>query len=236
MKTFQSDISNKSFSFAERISGHIVQPNILGLIQSENPSFTVDSHLSISELNQYREKYLRTLLERERLAISGLEGAVLASISNETTLADKIEFEDDTDNSFGQKLADKVAAFGGSWSFILLFVGFLLLWIVINVFILVTKPFDPYPFIFLNLILSFIAALQAPVIMMSQNRQEEKDRSRAKKDYMINLKAELEIRMLHEKIDHLILHQQQDLLEIQNIQVDMLKDVLNKFEKSTKQE
>jgi uncharacterized membrane protein len=236
MKTFQSDISNKSFSVAERISGHIVQPNILGLIQSENPSFTIDSHLSISELNQYREKYLRALLERERLAISGLEGAVLASISNETTLADKIEFEDDTDNSFGQKLADKVAAFGGSWSFILLFVGFLLLWIVANVFILVTKPFDAYPFIFLNLILSFIAALQAPVIMMSQNRQEEKDRSRAKKDYMINLKAELEIRMLHEKIDHLILHQQQDLLEIQNIQVDMLKDVLNKFEKSTKQE
>lgn len=233
MKTFQSDISSKTFSVAERISGHIVQPNILGLIQSENPNFTVDSHLSISELNQYREKYLRTLLERERLAISGLEGAVLASISNETTLADKIEFEDDTDNSFGQKLADKVAAFGGSWSFILLFVGFLLLWIVINVFILVTKPFDPYPFIFLNLILSFIAALQAPVIMMSQNRQEEKDRSRAKKDYMINLKAELEIRMLHEKIDHLILHQQQDLLEIQNIQVDMLKDVLNKFEKNT---
>lgn len=236
MKTFQSDISSITFSVAERISGHIVQPNILGLIQSENPSFTVDSHLSISELNQYREKYLRALLERERLAISGLEGAVLASISNETTLADKIEFEDDTDNSFGQKLADKVAAFGGSWSFILLFVGFLLLWIVTNVFILVTKPFDPYPFIFLNLILSFIAALQAPVIMMSQNRQEEKDRSRAKKDYMINLKAELEIRMLHEKIDHLILHQQQDLLEIQNIQVDMLKDVLNKFEKSTKQE
>jgi uncharacterized membrane protein len=236
MKTFQSDISNKSFSVAERISGHIVQPNILGLIQSENPGFTIDSHLSISELNQYREKYLRALLERERLAISELEGTVLTSITNETTLADKLEFEDDTDNSFGQKLADKVAAFGGSWSFILLFVGFLLLWIIINVFVLVTMPFDPYPFIFLNLILSFIAALQAPVIMMSQNRQEEKDRSRAKKDYMINLKAELEIRMLHEKIDHLILHQQQDLLEIQNIQVDMLTDVLNKFEKSIKKE
>jgi uncharacterized membrane protein len=233
MKTFQSDISNQSFSVAERIPGLIVQPNILALIQQENPNFTADSHLAISELNHYREKYLRALLERERLAISELEGTVLTSITNETTLADKLEFEDDTDNSFGQKLADKVAAFGGSWSFILLFVGFLLLWIVTNVFILVTKPFDPYPFIFLNLILSFIAALQAPVIMMSQNRQEEKDRSRAKKDYMINLKAELEIRMLHEKIDHLILHQQQDLLEIQNIQVDMLKDVLNKFEKNT---
>ena len=236
MKTFQSDISNKSFSVAERISGHIVQPNILGLIQSENPSFTVDSHLSISELNQYREKYLRTLLERERLAISGLEGAVLASISNETTLADKIEFEDETTYTYGQRLADNVATFGGSWTFIIAFGVFLFIWIITNVFVLVSRPFDPYPFIFLNLILSCIAALQAPVIMMSQNRQEEKDRSRAKKDYMINLKAELEIRMLHEKIDHLILHQQQDLLEIQNIQVDMLKDVLNKFEKSTKQE
>ena len=233
MKTFQSDISNKTFSLAERISGLIVQPNILALIQQENPNFTADSHLAISELNLYREKYLRALLERERLAISELEGTVLTSLTNETTLADKLEFEDDTDISFGQKLADKVAVFGGSWSFILLFVAFLLLWIVTNVFVLITKPFDPYPFIFLNLILSFIAALQAPVIMMSQNRQEEKDRSRAKKDYMINLKAELEIRMLHEKIDHLILHQQQDLLEIQNIQVDMLKDVLNKFEKNT---
>jgi uncharacterized membrane protein len=236
MKTFQSDISNKSFSVAERISGHIVQPNILGLIQSENPSFTIDSHLSISELNQYREKYLRALLERERLAISGLEGAVLASISNETTLADKIEFEDNTTYTYGQRLADNVATFGGSWTFIIAFGVFLFIWIITNVFVLVTRPFDPYPFIFLNLILSCIAALQAPVIMMSQNRQEEKDRSRAKKDYMINLKAELEIRMLHEKIDHLILHQQQDLLEIQNIQVDMLKDVLNKFEKSTKRE
>ncbi len=236
MKTFQSDISNKSFSVAERISGHIVQPNILGLIQSENPNFTIDSHLSISELNQYREKYLRALLERERLAISGLEGAVLASISNETTLADKIEFEDNTTYTYGQRLADNVATFGGSWTFIIAFGVFLFIWIITNVFVLVSRPFDPYPFIFLNLILSCIAALQAPVIMMSQNRQEEKDRSRAKKDYMINLKAELEIRMLHEKIDHLILHQQQDLLEIQNIQVDMLKDVLNKFEKSTKQE
>jgi uncharacterized membrane protein len=236
MKTFQSDISNKSFSIAERISGHIVQPNILGLIQSENPSFTIDSHLSISELNQYREKYLRALLERERLAISGLEGAVLASISNETTLADKIEFEDNTTYTYGQRLADNVATFGGSWTFIISFGVFLFIWIITNVFVLVSRPFDPYPFIFLNLILSCIAALQAPVIMMSQNRQEEKDRSRAKKDYMINLKAELEIRMLHEKIDHLILHQQQDLLEIQNIQVDMLKDVLNKFEKSIKKE
>ena len=88
------------------------------------------------------------------------------------------------------------------------------------------QGFDPYPFILLNLLLSCLAALQAPIIMMSQNRQEEKDRLRAKNDYMINLKSEVEIRMLHEKIDHLILHQQEELLEIQRIQIDMMEDIL----------
>ena len=233
MKTFQSDISNNTFPIAERVSGKIVQPTILEQIQKEYPNFSESSVLSISELNGFREKYLRVLLDRERIAISDLEGAVLSSLRNETTLADKLEFEGNTQYTFGQRLADNVASFGGSWTFIISFGIFLLFWIVTNVYVLVSHPFDPYPFIFLNLILSCIAALQAPVIMMSQNRQEEKDRTRAKKDYMINLKAELEIRMLHEKIDHLILHQQQDLFEIQNIQVDMLTDVLKKFEKNS---
>ena len=88
------------------------------------------------------------------------------------------------------------------------------------------QGFDPYPYILLNLILSCVAALQAPIIMMSQNRQEEKDRARSKSDYMINLKSELEIRMLHEKIDHLIMHQQEELLEIQKVQIDMMQDIL----------
>jgi uncharacterized membrane protein len=96
---------------------------------------------------------------------------------------------------------------------------------------LVNKGFDPYPFILLNLILSCIAALQAPVIMMSQNRQEEKDRNRAKKDFMINLKSELEIRMIHDKIDHLIMHQQQELIEIQKVQIEMMNDILNQIKK-----
>ena len=91
------------------------------------------------------------------------------------------------------------------------------------------KEFDPYPFILLNLILSCIAALQAPVIMISQNRQEEKDRERAKKDYMINLKSELEIRMLDDKIDHLVMHQQQELIEIQKVQIEMMNDILNRI-------
>jgi uncharacterized membrane protein len=101
----------------------------------------------------------------------------------------------------------------------------------INIIFLASKAFDPYPFILLNLILSCLAALQAPVIMMSQNRQEEKDRERAKQDYMINLKSELEIRMLHEKLDHLIIHQQQELLNIQQVQVEMMEDIMKRLKK-----
>lgn len=116
-----------------------------------------------------------------------------------------IEQEDEIDNrTFGQKVADKVAAFGGSWTFIISFFVFILLWIGVNVYFLTNKGFDPYPFILLNLILSCLASLQAPIIMMSQNRQEEKDRERAKKDYEINLKAENEIQLLQEKLDRLI--------------------------------
>ncbi|MFZ6010818.1 MAG: DUF1003 domain-containing protein [Bacteroidota bacterium] len=99
-------------------------------------------------------------------------------------------------------------------------------WITTNVYWYSYSAFDPYPFILLNLILSCIAALQAPIIMMSQNRQEEKDRERSKKDYMINLKSELEIRMLHEKLDHLIIHQQHELIEIQKDQIEMMNEIL----------
>ena len=133
--------------------------------------------------------------------------------------------------TFGQQVSDKIADVAGSWTFILTFMFLLIVWISLNYWVLVNKPFDPYPFILLNLILSCIAAIQAPVIMMSQNRQEEKDRERAKKDYKINLKSELEIRELHEKIDHLIIHYQQDLLEIQKTQIDLLENILHNVKK-----
>jgi uncharacterized membrane protein len=147
-------------------------------------------------------------------------------------LVSEVEVEDEIGaRTFGQKIADKVAAFGGSWKFIILFGVFIVLWILANIYVLLNKGFDPYPFILLNLILSCLAALQAPVIMMSQNRQEEKDRERARKDYMINLKSELEIRMLHEKLDHLILHQQHELIEIQKVQIEMMNDILSRIKK-----
>ena len=162
--------------------------------------------------------------------MSNLQKKVIEALNDDKSFVSKME-EDLDNRTLGQIIADKVAAFGGSWTFIIAFFIFISLWIGSNVFILINKGFDPYPFILLNLILSCIAALQAPVIMMSQNRQEEKDRERAKKDYMINLKSELEIRMLDEKLDHLIMHQQQELIEIQKVQIEMMNDILERIKK-----
>lgn len=226
--TFISDISGKAFPLAERVSSKSIRKSILGYIQEANPSFTEKSYLGSSELNVFREQYITDYLTKELGELSELEKRVLDSFQNHTILADKVECDDKTSLSFGQKIADKVATFGGSWTFILSFCFFLFLWIMINIFWFHNQGFDPYPYILLNLILSCIAALQAPIIMMSQNRQEEKDRARSKSDYMINLKSELEIRMLHEKIDHLIMHQQEELLEIQKVQIDMMQDILQR--------
>jgi uncharacterized membrane protein len=230
MKTFQSDLSKKEFPISERVSARTLRKSILNLIQSDYPQFNQESSLSLIELNKYREKYISDFLKGQIGELSELERIVLDSITNQTTLSDKIDGDESGKLTLGQKIADKVASFGGSWTFIISFGFFILVWISINVFWLLNKGFDPYPFILLNLILSCLAALQAPVIMMSQNRQEEKDRERAKKDYMINLKSELEIRTLHEKIDHLIMNQQQELMEFQKIQIEMMSDILSQID------
>lgn len=227
MGTFLSDLSKTAFPLSERISARTIRGSILELIQKENPGFNENCHLSISELNDYREKYLSDMMQAQLGELSDLDKTVLNSLNEKKLLSDQLE-EQDQGDTLGQRVADRVATFGGSWTFIISFMAFLLLWIFLNAFFLLNKGFDPYPFILLNLILSCLAALQAPVIMMSQNRQEEKDRERAKKDYMINLKSEVEIRLLHDKIDHLIIHQQQELLEMQKIQLDTMKDMLLK--------
>lgn len=228
--TFKSAISGVEFPEKEKVSGKSIRIPILNLIIEEYPTFDVNQYISDSELNIYREKYISKFLQTEVGELNDLHKNVLKSLSGEKSFVNKIE--DEVDNrTFGQVIADKVASFGGSWTFIISFFIFITIWIGSNVFLLLNKGFDPYPFILLNLILSCIAALQAPVIMMSQNRQEEKDRERAKKDYMINLKSELEIRMLDEKLDHLIMHQQQELIEIQKVQIEMMNDILERIKK-----
>ena len=227
MKKFTSDISGKEYSEAEKVSAKLVRKSILDFIKEEHPDFEGEKCMSTGELHSFREKYIAEMLIKETGELSTMEQTVVDALSDNATLSDKLD-DEIQDFTFGQKVADKVATFGGSWTFIISFLSFLLIWIAANVFILSNKGFDPYPFILLNLILSCVAALQAPVIMMSQNRTEERDRDRAKKDYMINLKSELEIRMLHEKIDHLLLHQEQSMVEIQKVQMDMMQDILAK--------
>lgn len=231
MDVFLSDISKNEFPLNERVSGNTIRNTLLTFIQTLYPNFRSSSYLSISELNFFREKFISDFLLKEIGELSELETTVLNSLKDQTILTDKLDTDDKQAFTLGQRIADKVASFGGSWTFIIAFGTFIALWIMLNIIWLQNKGFDPYPFILLNLLLSCLAAIQAPVIMMSQNRQEEKDRERSKKDYMINLKSELEIRILHEKIDHLIMHQQQELLEIQKVQIDMLNDILGKVDK-----
>ena len=231
MHTFRSDVSNIEFPISEKVSARTIRHSILSLIQKDHPQFSHESLLSMKELNYYREKYISEYLVKEIGDLSDLEKTVLTSLTENTTLTDKIDVEDFQTLTTGQKVADKVASFGGSWTFIIAFGIFIFIWINVNIFWLANKSFDPYPFILLNLILSCLAALQAPVIMMSQNRQEEKDRERGKKDYMINLKSELEIRMLHEKIDHFVMNQQQELLELQKTQLEIMNDLLKQVKK-----
>lgn len=154
---------------------------------------------------------------------------VVEAIRDNSILSENIKENSLKPLTTGDRIADKVASFGGSWTFIISFFIFLLAWMFLNFWMLHNKGFDPYPFILLNLILSCLAAIQAPIIMMSQNRQEDKDRDRAEHDYKINLKAELEIKLLSEKIDHLLVHQNKKLLEIQEMQIQYLENIENQI-------
>jgi uncharacterized membrane protein len=188
----------------------MVRQAIVERIRQEHPQWTDDSYICFADLNQYRTQYIEHVLTTERGELSDLETEVVRSLKEQELLTENIDNQFETDMSFGGRLADRVATFGGSWKFLICFAGCLALWIVINSLVILFRPFDPYPFIFLNLMLSCLAAIQAPVIMMSQNRQEAKDRVRSEHDYRINLKAELEIRHLHAKLDLLLTHQCQN--------------------------
>ncbi|MCP9753156.1 DUF1003 domain-containing protein [Ferruginibacter sp. HRS2-29] len=163
-------------------------------------------------------------LELEKEQLDKLNTIVLKTVEEEKLLSEKLlEFED-RNPPFVSRMTDKIAQFGGSWKFVISFALVMALWIILNSYFFI-HPFDPFPFIFLNLVLSTIAALQAPLIMMSQNRKEEKDRQRAVNDYMINLKSEIEVRNLHGKLDLLMTEQMKTLFEIQKTQMNLMEDI-----------
>lgn len=201
-----------------------VRSGLSDLIAEAAPGWAEGKLICRRDLSRFRRLYVERMLELERGELSDIDRAVIDSLENGQILSRQPE--EDPPSSFGERAADTVASFGGSWTFIGLFAAVLTGWIALNVSHILSHPFDPYPFILLNLLLSCVAAIQAPVIMMSQRRQETKDRQRSQNDYQVNLKAELEIRQLHEKLDHQLANQWQKLMALQQVQIDMLEERL----------
>jgi uncharacterized membrane protein len=203
----------------------LLRPSLLEFIKKEVPGLDSKGFICLDDLGEFRKDYVKEVLQEEIGELSALDQEVIESLHQHEILASNIAEQFERKLTFGERLSDQIASFGGSWRFIILFGVVLVLWIILNAALLLNRGFDPYPFILLNLILSCLAAMQAPIIMMSQNRAELRDRLRSENDYKINLKAELEIRHLHEKIDHLLRRQYNRLFEIQQIQIELLEEI-----------
>ena len=203
----------------------LIRPSLLEFIKKKLPDLDSKGFICLDDLGEFRKDYIKEVLEDEIGELSALDQEVVESLEQHEILSSDIEKQFEKKLTFGERLSDRIAEFGGSWKFLITFGALIFVWIGANAVLLATRAFDPYPFILLNLILSCLAAVQAPVIMMSQNRAEARDRLRAENDYKVNLKAELEIRHLHEKIDHLLRRQYNLLFEIQQIQVELLEEI-----------
>ena len=218
-------VCGKKFSTRNLIPMGAIRKVITEEISHDFPEWLPQNFICQADLTKYRIKYVHSLLKSEKGEVTDLEFEVIKSMEQHELITRNVENKLDQHWTVGERLADKIATFGGSWSFLICFAIFIAIWIVVNTVVMITHPADPYPFILLNLILSCLAAIQAPVIMMSQNRQEAKDRLRSQNDYKINLKAELEIQHLDEKLDHLLMHQWERLTQIQEIQLDLLSEM-----------
>ena len=203
----------------------LIRPSLLEFVKKQVPDLDNKAFICFEDLGEFRKDYVKEVLEDEIGELTALDQEVVESLERHEILSSDIIKQFEKKLTFGERLSDQIAEFGGSWKFLISFGAVLFIWIAVNGVILVTHAFDPYPFILLNLILSCLAAVQAPIIMMSQNRAEARDRLRAENDYKVNLKAELEIRHLHEKLDHLLRRQYNRLFEIQQIQIELLQEI-----------
>jgi uncharacterized membrane protein len=224
----ECQVCRKHYKIGEVIKAKLIEAPIVALIQAKHPQWSPRGYICLADLNLFRTGYVTEVLKSAGQEVGNLEQEVAKSLEEGELVSRNINQEFESSMTLGERLADRLADFGGSWIFISIFMGMLIIWMGINTWLLLEKPFDPYPYILLNLVLSCLAAIQAPVILMSQNRQEAKDRLRSEHDYQVNVKAEIEIRKLHEKIDHLLMHQWQRLMEIQQLQVDLMEEISQK--------
>src|SRR5262249_54161513 len=192
-------ICKKSKSPHNGMIAELIRPSLLEFIKKQVPDLDSKAFICFEDLGNFRRDYVKEVLEDEIGELSALDNEVIQSLEQHEILSADVSRQFDKKLTFGERLSDRIAEFGGSWTFIMILGGVVIGWIVLDAVFLLNRGFDPYPFILLNLILSCLAAIQAPIIMMSQNRAEARDRLRAENDYKVNLKAELEIRHLHEK-------------------------------------
>lgn len=230
MKECSCEVCGKKFPEKEVLPDHAVRASVLETARKKLSHLDTGGHVCFSCLRDLRTLHIEELLHKEHGDLTRLEREVLNSIKEHEVLNRNMNKKFEGSLSFGERIADKMAHFGGSWTFIITFLVILVIWMVINTIAWI-NTFDPYPFILLNLFLSCLAALQAPVIMMSQNRQAAKDRLVSDYEYSVNLKAELEIRQLHSKLDQFTKNQWERHLELQQMQLELSEELLESLRK-----
>ncbi|MGL9727961.1 hypothetical protein IGI44_001313 [Enterococcus sp. DIV0756] len=206
--------------------------NLQEFILTSNENLSVQSFLSSTDLLNFRIQHINYMLEKEVPISKQFDHELKHKIRTEQIQIKNVNDALKIKETFGQRVADGIAKFGGSWTFIILFVLVLATWITLNTLPLFFEPFDKFPYILLNLALSCLAAIQAPIILMSQNRQSDRDRVEADNDYEVNVKSEVEIQLLHEKIDYLMETKWQHLVELQQLQIELLQKIAKKNDES----
>ena len=217
-------VTGRELSRRDAILFDTLRPNLALRILKDHPDIPHDAYIGLNAVADYRRRFVDEMLEAEKGELNDLERHVTESLEQQLTIAENIESQYAGQRTVGERLSDNLASFGGSWTFLIAFFIVLAAWIILNLWLGQSRAFDVYPFILLNLVLSCLAAVQAPIIMMSQRRLEAKDRLRSLNDYQVNLKAEIEIRHLHEKVDHLLSRQWERLTEIQQFQIEILEE------------
>ena len=224
-ETIPCQICGKKMMKNDLVSAALIPASIVDVIVKEHPLWSPEGYICHADLNRFRIDYVRDVLETVKKEYALLKETVRDDVKEENHLPENINVELDRDLTFRDRFADKLADFAGSWAFIWVFFCVIFLWVALNSYILLSRPFDPYPYILLNLVLSILAAVQAPIIIMSQNRQDKRDRLHAERDYQVSIHTELEIHRLHKKIDYLLTNQGQKIMEIQNIQIEMTDEL-----------
>jgi uncharacterized membrane protein len=225
-KVVTCQICKQSKPLKRVLPADMVRLSVVTLIKEVHGDWDEHGFICKSDLDTFRAKYVEKLFDKERGELSAVEKEVVKNIKDQDIITQSLYEQYNKKLSKWDKASDSIASFGGSWKFIGFFFTFMGLWMLVNVVLsFYGKSWDNYPFILLNLILSCVASIQAPIIMMSQNRLEERDRLRSESEYQINLKAEIGIRNLHEKMDHMLFKQWEKTTEIQKIMIELMQEI-----------